>query len=479
MTPLRLPPVLAPLVSRLLADPWTVEDAVARFGSPLHLIFPQVFADNVDRFRAVLDEHRLAYRICYAHKANQASAFVAAARSRGIGVDVASAGELAGALAAGFDPDLIEATGPKGTPLLRELVAAGVTINVDNLWELRQITELAAQSAAVPVLLRLSGFDPNRPAGRFGIDVADAPEALAQVAAAGPRISLRGVAFHLDSGDGTERVEALACCLRVIEQAYRLGLRPGVVDIGGGFRQAFSADPIGFQHYVKALVDGLNGDGPALAWPGHTFGFRSRGGRYGGVPSFHKYGNDIGGPALLAELLAARLDGQPVAAALRDALLELWLEPGKALLDNAGITITTVEFTKPLRDGGTLVNLDISRDTITPADQEVMLDPVVGYRGAPAEYGGPARVFFAGHLCLENDLVSRHLVELPRLPLPGDRVVFVNTAAYQMDLSAASALLHPLPRKVVAVEERPGRFALTPDQGSGGDGTCCTGTSPN
>jgi diaminopimelate decarboxylase len=469
---------LTPVVSRLLADPRIVEDAVAQYGSPLHLIFPQVFADNIDRFRAALDKHRLSYRICYAHKANQAAAFVVAAQSRGIGIDVASAGELAGALAAGFTPDRIEATGPKGVALLRELVAAGVTINVDNLWELGQICSLAEVGAAVPVLLRLSGFDPDRPAGRFGIDLADAPAALTRAAAAGTRIELRGVSFHLDSGDGGERLDALACCLRVFEQAYRLGLRPGVVDIGGGFRQAFSADPAAFQRYVKALVDGLNGDGPALAWPGHTFGFRARGGRYGGVPSFHKYGNDIGGTALVDELLTARLDGRPAAAALRDALLELWLEPGKALLDHAGITVATVEFTKQLRDGGTVVNLDISRDTITPADQEVMLDPIVGYRGAPAEYGGPAGVFFAGRLCLENDLVSRHLVELPRLPRPGDRVVFVNTAAYQMDLSAAAALLHPLPRKIV-VTEHEGRFVLAADRAPGGDGTCCTGTSPN
>ena len=110
-----------------------------------------------------------------------------------------------------------------------------------------------------------------------------------------------------------------------------------------------------------------------------------------------------------------------------------------------------------------LVNLDISRDTITPADQEVMLDPVIHYQHPPASYlEGPRQVFFGGRLCLERDLVSRHLVRVDRLPLPGDRVIFVNTAAYQMDLSATTAALHPVPPKVVA-HERSGRFMLESD----------------
>lgn len=459
MTGPQLPPIIAASVARFLADACAVETTVARFGSPVNVVFPQIFADNVAAIRAVLDTHRASARICYAHKANQAAAFVVQAYRCGIGIDVASPGELAGARAAGFPAERIEATGPKGESFLRQLLDAGVVVNVDNMWELSRICELSRAYPPIPLLLRLSGFDAPteaRPASRFGIDTADAEAALALVAEPDSGVELRGVSFHLDSGDIGERARAVAGCLEVIEQAYALGLRPAVLDIGGGFRQAFSADPQRFQNYVRALIDGLNGVGPALARHGHTFGHRQRGGKYAGVPSFHKYGNDIGGPAFLAELLSAPVNGRELAAALGEALLELWLEPGKALLDNAGITIATVQFTKRLADGTMMVNLDIARDTITPADQEVMLDPVICYRRRAEEYGGPCGVFFGGQLCLERDFVTRRQVWLERLPLPGDQVVFVNTAAYQMDLSATSALMHPLPPKVVAHEHRNG-----------------------
>lgn len=451
--PYRLPPILAPAVARFVALPDRIEEVVARFGSPVNVIFPQVFADNVAAFHGVLDRAQLSYRMCYAHKANQAQAFVTTARECGIGIDVASVGELDSAIRAGFDRDRIEVTGPKGDAFLRLLLDADVVVNIDNRWELDRVRDMMAERPdrpAVPVLLRLSGFDGSA-VSRFGIDLADVDDALISMVGHGSRIELRGFSFHLDSGDVGERVHALAACLPVVERAYSLGFRPRILDIGGGFRQAFSADPQQFHRYVGALRAGLNGNGKTLAWPGHTFGYRYRDGEFAGVPSFHKYGNDVAGARMLHELLDASIAGRSVAASVRDAMLELWLEPGKALLDNAGITIATVEFTKRLADGTTVVNLDIARDTITPVDQEVMLDPVISYRQPEDAYDGAhGGVFFGGHLCLERDMITRHLTFPARLPLPGDRVVFVNTAAYHMDLSASAALMHPTPPKVVA-----------------------------
>ena len=86
---------------------------------------------------------------------------------------------------------------------------------------------------------------------------------------------------------------------------------------------------------------------------------------------------------MLRELADSPLPGQggrTVARVLRENMLEIWLEPGKALVDHAGVTLASVEFIKEASDGSVLVNLDISRDKICPADQEVMLDPVILYR---------------------------------------------------------------------------------------------------
>src|SRR5690606_17903843 len=80
---------------------------------------------------------------------------------------------------------------------------------------------------------------------------------------------------------------------------------------------------------------------------------------------------------------------------------------------------------------------------------EVMVDPLVlPGGGRVVRDSAPAQVYFAGRLCLERDLITTRVVMLPWLPRPGDRVVFPNTAAYHMDLSAATASMRPAAAKV-------------------------------
>ncbi|NKY85202.1 alanine racemase [Nocardia veterana] len=469
-TPPGLPALLHPLVRAYLADPHALAEAVRRHCTPLHLLFPQVYLDNVRRVQAVLRRHRLHTRICYAHKVNRSRALLVTAHRAGIAVDVASAPELAAAYGAGFDASAIEVTGPKGRRLLTAVAGTGATVNVDNPWELSELVALADPAAPVPVLLRLSGFP--GPGGRaavsrFGIAPDEVEPLLAMIAAHRDRITLRGFAFHLDSGEITDRVRAVEACLEWIERAHRYGSAPTVLDIGGGLRQVFTADADRFDHYTRALRDSLLGHGEPMSWAANTFGYHLDDTGAHGTPVFHKYGNTVSAPRMLDDLLSAPLHahgGRPLARVLADNLLELWCEPGKALVDHAGITVAGVEFVKRAADGSLLVTVDIGRDTVTPADQEVMVDPLLlpGPDSGPAGPGdGPVGVFIAGHLCLERDLISNHKVWLPRLPQPGDLLVFPNTGAYHMDLSAARASMHPLPPKF-AVTYRDG-FQLCPD----------------
>ncbi|MEU6191800.1 decarboxylase [Nocardia sp. NPDC047038] len=465
--PPALPAKLHPIVRAFLDTPGLPTQTLTRFGSPAHLLFPQVYSENLLRLRSVLERSLPGHRICYAHKVNQSRAFVRTAEREGIAVDVASPHELSSARAAGFDPARIEVTGPKGEAFLRELVDRGVTINVDNLWELGRIAELAGTQAEVPVLLRISGFDAGQ-VSRFGIPLAHVGQAFDLLSARRGRIALLGFAFHLDSGDLGERVRAIDTCLRLIERAYDHGLTPSVLDIGGGFRQVFTADAERFDAYVLALRESLLGRGEPMTWGSNTFGYHVAGGAVHGTPVFHKYANTVAADRMLADLLDAPLErhgGRTVAQVAGDNLLEMWLEPGKALVDHAGITVATVEFVKEVADGSVLVHVDLSRDSVTPADQEVMVDPIL-LPGDDATAGdrdrGPVGVYLAGRLCLERDLITNHKVWLPARPRPGDSVVFPNTAAYHMDLSAATASMHPLPAKL-AVTRTPDGFRVVHD----------------
>ncbi|MFI9508534.1 alanine racemase [Nocardia sp. NPDC052566] len=483
-----LPARIHPLVRAYLDTRDAVDETLIRFGSPVHLIFPQVYADNLERMRAVLRHQLPGHRICYAHKVNQSRALVRTAEHAGIAIDVASPQELASAIGAGFGPMRIEVTGPKGEAFLRDLIDCGVTVNVDNLWELRRIAELAGDRANVPVLLRISGF-PDSPVSRFGVPLAHVDRAFDLLTAHRGRIRFLGFAFHIDSGEPAERVRAFDACLELVERAYGRGLTPSVLDIGGGFRQVFTADADRFDGYVRALRESLLGHREPMSWADNTFGYHIDDGAVHGTPVFHKYANTIPATRMLADLLTAPLErhgGRTIAQVAVDNMIEIWLEPGKSLVDHAGITVARVEFVKELADGTVLVNVDLSRDAVTPADQEVMVDPLVlpspahrpgpigdgsaPHRGAgdifpclaPVTESGAVGVYFAGRLCLERDLITNHKVWLAQRPRPGDLVIFPNTAAYHMDLSAAAASMHPLPAKL-AVVHRAGSFQVYRD----------------
>ncbi|MEU7144048.1 alanine racemase [Nocardia sp. NPDC046473] len=456
-----LPAKIDPLVRAFLDSPGAVAAALDQFGSPVHLVFPQVFAENLAQFRSVLDHVLPRYRICYAHKANQSRAFVRTAARAGIAIDAASPQEVACAVAAGFGPQRVEVTGPKGEVFLRDLIDRGITINVDNLWELARIAELARTK--VPVLLRVSGFDDGQ-VSRFGVPLGHVERAFELLSAHRDRIAFLGFAFHLDSGDTGERIRAIDACLALVEQAYGYGLTPSVLNIGGGYRQVFTADADQFDAYVHALRESLLGHGTPMSWGSNTFGYHVAGGAVHGIPVFHKYANTIPATKMLADLFTAPLErhgGRTVAEVASDNLLDIWLEPGKALVDHAGVTVAMVEFVKEIADGTVLVNLDLSRDSVTPADQEVMVDPVILPRSGGGETA-PVGVYFAGRLCLERDLITNHKVWLAARPSPGDLVVFPNTGAYHMDLSAATASMRPPPIKL-AVARHGGDFQVCLD----------------
>ncbi len=427
-------------------------------GSPLNIVFPDIMAQNIETLQTVLHDHRVVSDLYYACKANQSLSLVKQARHAGIKIDVASLRELQTALTCGFHPGKIEVTGPKGIDLLELALLQGVTINVDSLPELEHMTTLLARhppTSRQPILLRLSGFGEHLASSRFGIAEEDAERAFAFIRDHATNLSLLGLAFHLDTNQVEEKISAIERCLPLFERAHQFGLHPTVLNIGGGLRQVFIEDTERWDAYVTALKNGLLPGQLSLSLPGVTFGFRLEQGRILGVPVFHKYANTIPAWESLAALLSTPLPGhenRTVSQALQENMIRLSLELGKSLVDQTGITITTVQSVRTNAEHQIILNLDIKRDDLVPMDQEVMIDPVViAQRPAQGEHHEGILVYFGGNLCLERDMIYHHATYLDEMPQTGDLVVFVNTAAYQMDLSASEALMQPKIRKVAVV----------------------------
>ncbi|GAA4059672.1 Y4yA family PLP-dependent enzyme [Streptomyces shaanxiensis] len=478
--PLYLEPRLEARLRSLLDSPDLLHTLADALGSPLNLVVPDQLADNLQQFRSVYGKHHLVGQVFLAHKANRSSALLRRLAATDAGVDVASLEELQHALGAGLTPDRITATGPKNPEFLWLAARTSVTVSLDTRGELDQLATLVRKYALprVRILLRLSGFEASgvrvlSRRSRFGTPVGELDPLLEAVERHADVADLVGVAYHLDTTSLTEKATALEGCLRVLEECRSRGLRPRAVDIGGGFGVNYLADGGQWERYTTELTEAVLGTRPPLTYGGHGYGLRSEAGTVRGTLGLYPAHRPVAGAHYLDELLAhpaASFDGRPLAALLLEHLYDLHTEPGRALLDQCGLTLTKVLEVRdqeaggpPAQDreaGGPLaVRLAAKADDVALEEHGVLMDPVVVPRNpagagvGPATGTAPVAVHLFGSRCLESDLITRRTVFLPRRPEPGDLLVFANTAGYCMDFHATRAQHQPVARKVAAWQE--------------------------
>ena len=362
----------------------TLEDVAGTVGTPFYAYDADLFRERIARFRAAFGED--APEVCYALKANDALALVAAAAAEGLGADIVSGGELAKACKAGIPAGRIVFSGVGKTRAeIAAALQAGVrALNVESLGELEAIAEEAAALGVVaPVSVRLNPdveadthayVATGSAASKFGLGLDDARAAYEradQHAALEPI----GISFHvgsqlLDTGPVLAAAERAAELWRELEAA---GIRLRDLDAGGGLGIAY--------------------DGGADA--------------------------DVDAYAAALSMLARELGARLV------------LEPGRWLVGPVGTFVTRVLYVKdaPGRriavcDGG--MN-DLIRPALYGARHPITL------LGADERERGAVDV--VGPVCESGDFFALGL-DLP-LPEPGDLLAIGQAGAYCRVMSSA------------------------------------------
>lgn len=450
------------LVFEFLNDSNLVCDLIDGLGSPLNALFPQNLAGNVAQFYESFDKHSVLGRVFFAHKCNRSDCLTRQLSTQKCNIDVSSVMELQHALGSGFTPDRIEVTGPKGGSLLALSIQHGVWINIDSLAELQQLAALhleIGQHPPIKILLRLCGFKSEHSrflnkGSRFGIPITEVENAF-ELLEQSPEIQLHGFSFHLDTVSVLERTVAVENCLEIFEAAVNRGFSPHIIDIGGGYKVNYLASVEDWNRYTSALKEAVLGTAPPLTWHGNAFGLHAeKGVLKGNFNSYNYYDSQAGGD-FLSELIEQKLPtmgNATIASVLRDNMIELWIEPGRALVDQCGVTLAKVETIRSSSNGDVIVNLAMKRQDVSFLDQEIFVDPII-VRRQPAVAAQPIGIFFAGNLCLESDLIYRHKTFVDALPSPGDVIAFVNTAGYFMDFSASESIMQPIARKVAVTRD--------------------------
>ncbi len=392
--PLCLEPRLEPRLASLLGAENLLHTLVDALGSPLNVVVPDQIAENAERFHATYRRHRLSGQVFFAHKANRSSALVRRLAATDAAVDVASLGELQHALGAGFTPDRIMATGPKTPEFLWLAARTGVTVNVDADTELDDLAAVVRghRLPRVQILLRLSAFEATsgvtvltRPS-RFGSPVGELDSLLDTVERHGDAVELTGIGYHLDTTSLDEKAVALEGCIRALDACRSRGLRPRAVDIGGGFGVNYLADGEQWERYTSALTNAVLGRRPPMTWRGHGYGLRNEAGTLRGSLGLYPAHRPVAAERYLDELLsrpAPSLGGRPLATLLLENLCDLFMEPGRALVDQCGLVLARVLEVRRTETGEHLVRLGMKADDVSLEEHGVLMDPVVIAREGP------------------------------------------------------------------------------------------------
>jgi diaminopimelate decarboxylase len=348
-------------------------------GTPLYVYSR---AALVRHYRAFDEAFRATpHIVCFAVKANDHLAILRLFARAGAGFDVVSGGELWKARRAGADPGKIVFSGVGKTEAeieyaLRERI---LMINVESAQELEAVERVAARlGIRAPVSVRVNpDVDPKThpyistgmKKSKFGIDIGDA---LAQYQRARTleHVAAIGVDCHIGSQlvDTAPFVDALGRVRRLIEQLRAEGLADELryLDFGGGVGITYKDEaPPAAPVYAAALADGLAGLG-----------------------------------------------------------LTLVIEPGRALVGNAGVLLTRVLYRKETSAKRFVIVDGAMNDLVRPA----LYGSYHALRTVRPRGGSTIVADVVGPVCESGDFLAQDR-EL-EAPEPGDLLAVMSAGAY-------------------------------------------------
>jgi diaminopimelate decarboxylase len=350
-------------------------------GTPAYVVVEDDLRGQAREYRDAFERHAPGAHVSFASKAFPCTAVLRVLEAEGLGCDVASGGELALALNAGFAPDRIHVHGnAKSEDELVASVEHGVRqVVIDNGQDVERLARIAAERGAVQgVGIRVTpdvrgdthdGISTGQADSKFGLGPGETRAAIERIRAL-PSLRLDALHFHIGS-----QLFELDVFRRAVAAIAPLVDGIGEVNLGGGLGVAYTADQAAalpsVEEYVRAKVGAVR----ELIGPGVT---------------------------------------------ISD-------EPGRSLVGRSGVTLYAVQTVK--RNVSTWVGVDGGMaDNLRPMLYGARYEVQVADRFVARDAAGATACRVVGKHCESSDVLVRDAVlDDPR---PGDVLVTPVTGAY-------------------------------------------------
>jgi len=370
--------------NELFVENVRVKDIVDDVGTPVYIYSRKHF---VGQFKRLDGSFRREHIICFAIKANSNLAVINTFAGLGAGADIVSKGELFRALNAGIDPSKIVFSGVAKTKDEIEFALEKqiLMLNVESEDELLAINNVAkSRKKRAPISFRINpDVDPKThpyistglKKNKFGVPYDEAID-LYLKAKDLPFIDIIGIQFHIGSQllDTTPIYDASVRIAELIKELLGRGIDISVVDVGGG---------IGIVYNEKEEEE----------------------------PPIDRYAEQVEG-------------------AFKDFDGKLVLEPGRFLVGNGGILVSTVVYHKRNMNKNFMIVDAGMNDLLRPSLYKAY------HRIEPLEKRGNKKIVcdIVGPICETGDFFARDY-EIEDVENGGCIVVF-SAGAYGFTMSS-------------------------------------------
>ncbi|HAJ70066.1 MAG TPA: diaminopimelate decarboxylase [Alkalibacterium sp.] len=364
-----------------------------KYGTPVNVYDLTLIKEKIKTFKNAFSKYENKTQVAYASKAFSSLALFEVLAEEDVSLDVVSGGELYLALKAGFEKSRIHFHGNnKSYEELKTAISEQIgCIVVDNFYEIVMIEKLVNElNVTIDILLRVTpGVEAHtheyittgQADSKFGFDLASGQvdQAIKQIKEI-ENINMIGLHSHIGSQifevEGYEIViEKLLKKASEWKKMYDFNLK--VLNVGGGFGIKYTDDdsPLPLDKYAKAIIRSVR---------------------------THSAANNLNLP-------------------------EIWIEPGRSIVGEAGTTLYTVGTQKDIPQIRKYVSVDGGMaDNIRPALYQAKYSGVLANK--VVDLNEEEVVSIAGKACESGDMLMWDVI-LPQ-PKPGDILAMFSTGAY-------------------------------------------------
>lgn len=367
-------------------------DLVQKYGTPIYVYDIARIKEQADKFKKTFKRKNVKAQVAYASKAFSSLALYQILAKEDVSLDVVSGGELYTAIQAGFPSQRIHFHGNNKSK--SEIEAAldyriGCFV-VDNFYELEMLDRLSCErEQSINVLIRVTPgveahtheyISTGQVDSKFGFDLnsGQAQKALQSIASM-PYIELLGLHSHIGSQifetEGfTMAIETLLKQAKQWQEDFGFELK--VLNLGGGFgiRYIPEDEPLAIEEHTTAIIESVEASTKELQL----------------------------------------------------SMPEIWIEPGRSLVGDAGVTLYQIGSQKKIPDVRHYLAVDGGMaDNIRPALYDAKYTGILANRANDAT---EETYSIAGKACESGDML------IWDLPLPKaeskDILAIFSTGAY-------------------------------------------------